>query len=75
MMLAAFIFAATLRYESILTKYDGPVFEAGDVQRRRARKVHRLPRSRECVHVAQRALRRHHALVVDQRDGRDLVSE
>jgi len=29
MMLAAFIFAATLRYESILTKYDGPVFEAG----------------------------------------------
>ncbi len=32
MMLAAFIFAATLRYESILTKYDGPVFEAGDAK-------------------------------------------
>ena len=29
MILAAFIFAATLRYESSLTKYDKPVFEAG----------------------------------------------
>ena len=29
MIFATFIFAATLRYESILTKYDKPVFEAG----------------------------------------------
>lgn len=29
MIFAAFIFAATLRYESILTKYDKPVFESG----------------------------------------------
>jgi hypothetical protein len=29
MIFAAFIFAATLRYESILTRYDKPVFESG----------------------------------------------